>query len=317
EAGGNAFIAEYAGTARILDRALWPDPRVDLTVLRALAAPPSYLQALIFQGLNGSSQLLSLLRTYIPEPQILKDMGIPEGTFYANNALYWSQYRSAFAPFDPAKLTDEIDRAIVAPLRDGQTLFDAHPYLTRLATFISPIEMTSDPIFIFNSDLPPLSNVHRATARIQCGDQAYTYCEAPVRYDLPGGQSIWQEHYCSYPSKVGEVIDGPSLLAAYQRAEGGDGTPVADNTKLIAGGVMMHNQAVAAALALPPTALMPDGSPKAPIALAPMNPVNGAGVAGGGGCGCRLGGGAGAPMAASALALALAAAALARRRRQR
>ena len=309
EAGGNAFIAEYAGTARILDKALWPNPRIDLGALRAASTPPTYLQLLVSQGLTGSPQLLSLLRTYIPEPQLLKDMGISEPVFYASNTVFWNQYRSAFAPFDPNKLTDEIDKAIVAPLRDGQALFDAHPYLTRLGTYISPIEMNRDPIFIFNDELPTLSNVHRATAHIMCGDQAYRYCEAPVQWVLPDGRSIWYQHYCDDGQTADDLLQSPSLGAAYQRAEGGEGTKVADNGALINQTLLKHNQAVASALALPPSALAPDGTP---VAM----PVGGrltAGV-GGGGCGCRMGDAPAVSAAALAVLLGLA---LVRRRRHR
>jgi hypothetical protein len=49
----------------------------------------------------------------------------------------------------------------------GQTLFDAHPYLTRLATFISPEEMTKDPLFVTNRLLSNVSNQHTAVGRIR------------------------------------------------------------------------------------------------------------------------------------------------------
>ncbi|HXI60129.1 MAG TPA: DUF2330 domain-containing protein [Polyangia bacterium] len=303
EAGGNAFIAEYAGTARILDKALWPNASIDLDALRAQAEPPGYLQALVSQRLTTYAPLLSLLRVYIPEPQVVKDQGVPEAQFYSNNQLYWQQYRTAFAPFDPAKLTDEIDRAIVAPLRDGQALFDAHPYLTSLATYISPIEMTRDPIFIFNDELPSFSNVHKATAHVMCGAERFRYCEAPVQLVLPDGQFIWQEHlfsYCGKPSTTdGDLLDLPSLDSAYQRAEGGEGTRVADNSGLIAKTLLQHNRAVAAALALPPSALAPDGTPASPVGSSPPVGNNGA-------CGCRVADAPGVASATLALLLGLA-----------
>ncbi|HEX3696978.1 MAG TPA: DUF2330 domain-containing protein [Polyangia bacterium] len=311
EAGGNAFIAEYAGTARILDKALWPNPRIDLAALRNATDPPSYLQQLITQGLTGTPQLLALLEKFIPEPQSLKDMGVPELQFYSNNFTYWSQYKSAFAPFDSNMLTDAIDTAIMAPLRDGQALFDAHPYLTRLATYISPIEMTSDPIFIFNPDLPNLSNQHRAVAHVMCGNQAYLYCDAPVQWVLPGGESIWYQHFCASGDPSDDLLQGPSLDVAYQRAEGGEGNHVADNAALIEQNLTKHNRAVAAALALPPSALMPDGTPATPVG----GVMPGATTAGGGGgCACNVGDAPAGSAAALALLLGLA---LARTRRQR
>ena len=39
---------------------------------------------------------------------------------------------------------------------------NASKYLTRLLTIVSPEEMTKDPIFAFNPDLPDVSNQHTA-----------------------------------------------------------------------------------------------------------------------------------------------------------
>ena len=318
EAGGNAFIAEYAGTARVMDRALWPDPRINLAVLRTMATPPEFLQTLVAQGLTTYGQTLPLLRVYIPEPQVLKDMGVPEAQFYANNAFYWQRYQADFAPFDPDKLTNEIDKAIVKPLRDGQTMFDAHPYLTRLATFISPEEMNRDPLFIFNEELPPLSNVHTATANILCGNQKYRSCEAPVRLDLPDGRSVWFRkpagNECFSGYERGALDSMPALAIAYEREDVGEGMKIIDNSAMIASALNAHNQPFS-----PPD---PSGITTGPNGSGGRAP-NGGGTggttgsglrtAGGGGCGCAVAEG---PMAASAaVTLMLALALLARGRR--
>jgi hypothetical protein len=138
EAGGNAFIAEYAGSASVMNNALWPNNLINLPALRAATTPPTFLQLVIQQGLLTYGPMLPLLRKYIPEPQALIDAGITESQFYNNNATYWAQVQSSFAPFDPVAITAEVQSKIVDPLQAGQTLFDAHTYLTRLATFISP-----------------------------------------------------------------------------------------------------------------------------------------------------------------------------------
>src|SRR5262249_21831656 len=229
EAGGNAFIAEYAGTARVMDGMLWPNAAINLPALQAATTPPAYLQQVLQQGLLTYGPMLPLLRTYIPEPQILIDMGITESQFYNQNATYWAQYQSSFTPFDPVAITADVKTKIVDPLQTGQTLFDAHPYLTRLATFISPEEMNKDPEFVFNGDLPDLSNIHTATAHVMCGFQAYTYCQAPIRLDLPEGGSVWYQrtNYCGVDVSGFDTM--PSLAVAWQRAEAGEGQPVIDN----------------------------------------------------------------------------------------
>jgi MYXO-CTERM domain-containing protein len=249
-AGGNAFIAEYAGTARIMDSQLWTESRYQLGLLRAATTPPAYLQQVAAQGLTMFSQLLPLLRQYIPMPQKLKDMGIPEAQFYANNAFYWQSNQADFLPFDAAGLTADIERLIVTPLKETQGLFDRHPYLTRLATFISPEEMDRDPLFIFNSDLPTLPNVRQATAHVSCGDQQYTYCEAPVRLVLPDSRALWfrRTSACGGFDR-GNVDQMPSLDVAWQREEEGEGDRVADNTTLIAAAITQHNANMIQAMA--------------------------------------------------------------------
>src|SRR6185503_8583578 len=119
----------------------WPNPAINLGTLQTGTTPPTFLQLVQAQGLLAFGPTLPILRKYIPEPQVLKDMGITESQFYNGNAMYWAQYQSAFAPFDPVKATAEIKEKVVDPLQAGQTLIDAHSYLTRLATYISPEEM--------------------------------------------------------------------------------------------------------------------------------------------------------------------------------
>ena len=244
EAGGNAFIAEYAGTARILDNTLWPNSAINLTTLQSAATPPAFLQLIQSQGLLQFGPTLPILRTHIPLPQVLEDMGITESQFYNNNATYWAQYESAFAPFDPVKATAEIKTKVVDPLPAAQALFDGHGYLTRLATYISPEEMTKDPEFVFNPDLPELSNLHNATAHVMCGQQYYTFCEAPIRLDMPEGGSVWFNRgpTCQIDRTGLDAL--PSLAVAYQRAEAGDGQTPIDNRPKIGSSISSRNDSV-------------------------------------------------------------------------
>jgi len=245
EAGGNAFIAEYAGPAKILSAQLWPNALINLPALQAATTPPTFLQQILNQNLLQYGPTLPILRAYIPLPQALKDMGVTESQFYNGNATYWAQYQSLFAPFDPVKATAEIKLKVVDPLQTGQTLIDGHSYLTRLATYISPEEMTKDQEFTYNPDLPGVPNVHTATAHVMCGQQYYTFCEAPIRLELPeSGGDVWFSRNKQCVIDRGALDATPSLSVAFERAEAGAGHTPIDNRPIIDKSIRAQNDSV-------------------------------------------------------------------------
>ena len=65
-----------------MDTDVWPNALIDLPALQAATTPPAYLQQVLAQNLTIYGPMLPLLRQYIPEPQVLKDMGITESQFY-------------------------------------------------------------------------------------------------------------------------------------------------------------------------------------------------------------------------------------------
>ena len=91
------------------------------------------------------------------------------------------------SPVDSVAATDGFVTDIVAPLQEAQALFDGATYLTRLSTFISPPEMTKDPLFLFNGNLGDVSNLHVAQGFFECGDMQFDHCTARIRLALPDG----------------------------------------------------------------------------------------------------------------------------------
>lgn len=249
EAGGNAFTTEYAGTARIMDGVIWKAGLVNLDALRAATTPAQFMTALMQQSVPRDTSLLKFLEKYIPEPASLVASGVSERTFYNQVSFYYSQNPAQFAPFDSAAATDGFQTDIVAPLQEAQALFDNSRYLTRLATFISPPQMTKDPLFLFNADLPDVSNTHISQAVYECGDQQYSICDAPVRLTLPDGTTERMAMppstaYCYYqPSRTppAAVVNSPALAVAWQRRAAGTGIVVTDNSAMIAAAVAAGN----------------------------------------------------------------------------
>jgi MYXO-CTERM domain-containing protein len=204
--------------------------------------PPTYVQTLRNTGVTLSSAVVAVLRKYIPMPSTL--MGVSEAQFYANLQYYWNTNTGSNPVFDPVAATAALEMEVLQPMDQFKTLFERNGYLTRLATFISPEEMNKDPEFVFNSDLPEQSNVHTGTAHVICGMHQYTYCEAPVRVDMPEGGSVWYKrtNYCSVDLTGFDTM--PSLAIAWQRAEAGEGQAVIDNRTAIGQEVAAHNSAI-------------------------------------------------------------------------
>jgi MYXO-CTERM domain-containing protein len=282
EAGGNAFITEFAGPTLQFKDQVYQAGRYDLGPIRAAKTPPEALDRIGQQPFPRDATLLEILRRQIPEPAVLKTMGIMERDFYNGLGGYWQQYQKDFAPFDPLALATELDMKFIQPQRQTQELLDGHKRLTRLSTFISPEEMTIDPTFTMNSSLPDVPVERKATGYRYCGNMEYDVCTAPLKLQLPDGQELWlqpekRDYPCygnaSYPLKP---LDGmPALYRGWVRSSAGEGMAKLDNDKVIRAAVVAHNAALLGTLG-------DAGIPTTPDAGAPDAPA-GAGGAGAGG----------------------------------
>jgi hypothetical protein len=246
EAGGNAFAVDYAGPARLMAGTLYKPGQYNIARLADARTPPEALNEIGNQGIPRDATLLDLLRKYIPEPAELKAMNIAEQQFYNQLANYWQTYGNLFAPFDARAFAAEVDEKMLKPLEQAQALFDRYPKLTRLSTFISPEEMTVDPMFAFNTTLPDVPVTRMAQAFRLCGDRAFTTCDAPVRIELPGGQKVMYRPTmpgtCEQDRKAFDSL--PALEQAWKREPVGEGAVRFDNRVAIKGAVGEHNKTV-------------------------------------------------------------------------
>ncbi len=138
-------------------------------------------------GASFGNEVRSVLQKYVTMPNALQRMNVQPQQFYGQLDYYLGSYRTqnpeAFLGWedhiDGAMAAMALDTRFVQPLKEVAALLRAHGYLTRLFTTLSPEEMTKDPTFDFNPDLPEYSNEHRATLTITC--------ERPL-FNLPGSQ---------------------------------------------------------------------------------------------------------------------------------
>lgn len=80
-------------------------------------------------------------------------------------------------PFDPKAATDAIWNLIVIPEQEANRALSESAWITRMFTTISPDEMTEDPRFGFNPDLPEVSAVLTAAFEPDCDAQPAGWAE--------------------------------------------------------------------------------------------------------------------------------------------
>ena len=185
--GKHAFVTEYAGTSAVMKDQLAPPGRFGSELVLAMSATPqefaTRLLANRFATLNSNnapvlpSPVIRLLLAQIPYPTALAALGVDENGFLTNLDYYLGDYRTQHPQdfvgytlaFDATTLADQIFTQYVTPMLEANALFTQYPTLTRLFTTLSPEEMTSDPVFSFNPDLPEVKREHTASLVMDCG----------------------------------------------------------------------------------------------------------------------------------------------------
>jgi hypothetical protein len=252
EAGGNAFAVEYAKpSATVAAQFSFQQSQIDQ--LAASVDPRTYLSELQTLGIAPTGQVLAVLRKHLPLPASLAAQGITEAQFYASPYQYLAT-TMLDVPFDAAATTAELQTTFFTPLAALQPLFATHPYLTRLATFISPEEMTKDPRFVTNGELPDVEPQHVAVAHMLCGEQDYDVCHAPVRLHLADGTDVSFAVAAGAPSACDRQMTPlydrsgvdrlPSSDVGWLRDAVGEGHLVVDNRSAIAAGLTAQNASV-------------------------------------------------------------------------
>jgi hypothetical protein len=218
----HAFVTQYAGDASIMHNALVYSGRYgDPATLSATGDPRAFVSTLGRVGFVFDNTLLAILSKYIPEPDGLVQQGITLYQFYNQFGFYYSQYLAggdggAPPTFDPVACTSELEARVVQPMQATQALFDTNPYLTRLYTVLSPEDMTADPVFSENPDLPRVGLAHSATVTYPCKGSPW----------LDSDQDLSVQYPSTSPSM-------PAAMRIEELRESGQPIVVTDNTAAI------------------------------------------------------------------------------------
>lgn len=192
EAGGRAFITEYAGDTDIVD----PTP-IDSSTFNASAFegadPLTVVSILEDQGLVACTDSCAyrhelvplLLREFFPTPE-----GVDPNVVYACLSCYEDLVDTS--GWDEAAFIARYREYISDPLEHAEDLLTTWPYLTRLYTRMSPSEMAFDPMF---AEVPGLSVVPNTWGAQRNTDAC---CEDVVV--LPDGASVRLGEVGSWPA---------------------------------------------------------------------------------------------------------------------
>jgi hypothetical protein len=223
EAGGQGFVTEFAGPSSLLDQVVWP------------ASEESTWQDLSTQTYSSLYRLFDTLYAYYQATSgfwdaVRSSVTLPDDVSFEDFRLCPSCY-SDDIQFTPSALIDAVEASVIEPMRSVQALIDQAPYATRLYSTLSAAEMTVDPVFVNNPDLPDVNNIHQANRVIECDRDVYL-SDANWRIDFPQGTTIR-----GTPNDVGSwpgAVDAqPPNLRVLTLAASGEGAVVADNTGTI------------------------------------------------------------------------------------
>jgi hypothetical protein len=185
EAGPHVFFTDVSEPAANYSGSVLPSP-IDTTPLRALVDPVEYVLEVQGLGLAGTQTLLDILARHIPVPPTLAAQGVTSRQLF--NCV-WCYRNQLTTPIDADALTDDLEANLVQPMRNAEQLFVDHPHLTRLSTYLSPADMTVDPVFAFNADLPDVPRIQTVEFVREC-DPLLLRDEAPMWVELPDGRTL-------------------------------------------------------------------------------------------------------------------------------
>ena len=255
DAGGRAFVTDFAGSSEVMDQRLYPEGLYDIDRLRGIEEAPELLDALRSQRFPQDNQMQALLRRHLPMSKRVLEEGVLQVIFKGDRQAYdqaaeegWLLSRAEswfygnmrdFAEYmegdeyDLKALLDELEAVVVEPLRAAQELFEEYPYLTRLYTTLSVEEMTLAPMFDFNPDLPGVLRERRATGSIDCyvedGGNQREWTEWTLVLELSDGRVVRTQPWVDSPRSAPaaaliEQLDtsGPPEIIRRPTPRGGD-----------------------------------------------------------------------------------------------
>lgn len=222
-AGGQGFATEYAG--RDIDYVTSiPNPdryRDELARYAALEDDAAFVVGVQDSFTFPQDQISEVVRRALP---------LPEGTdpvAYRIESILTLVFTKEELAAARDEITNEIVNNIITPLMEAIDILDDDLYMTRFYTTLSPEEMTLDPVFSFNPDLPDQPNVRRATLEQSCS-------LGTSQWDLRLGEGTGRDgelviRGVGDPFEVPPTVDQPPFAFTEELSTSGQGKRVEEN----------------------------------------------------------------------------------------
>lgn len=230
-AGGQGFVTEFAGPAEQLVNVVWQDGAEQdwQAVKNATYLSFDELFQTLWSRYQGFSGFWDAVRSKVT---------LPDDVAFEDFKLCPTCYGER-VQFSPTALLAAIDEQVIEPMRGTQRLIDRGPYVTRLYSTLSADEMTADPLFVFNADLPEVNNIHQATRVIECNGNTFesnanwriTFSQGTVIRGTPSDVGQWPDAVAQQPANYQVLV----------LAESGEGEVVADNAATIQSQLASYN----------------------------------------------------------------------------
>lgn len=164
ESGGQGFATDFAGTIdSSLANSLTSPARIEanLALLDGVADDAEFIQSALFNSTTPGATLATL-QSILPLPE-----GLTQDVYFDPNLM-----RAIFTSDELRDARNGLRAAIVErelePLQNSVALMPEGAYMTRLYTTLSADEMTLDPTFNYNRDMPDQSITREATVSASC-----------------------------------------------------------------------------------------------------------------------------------------------------
>ncbi len=236
EAGGQGFVTEFAAPSSALANTVWTQAD-DATWKSVQSTVFKSFQELFDSSYSRWGQwdgFWDAMRASVT---------LPADVSFADFQTCPDCYASKLE-FAPSALLAALESNVIQPMKDVQALLDRNPYVSRLYSTLSAEEMTTDPLFSFNPDLPDVSNLHSAVRVIEC-NELVTQADALWRIELPGGGVIRGKGSQATGTWPTALTDQPANQRIVRVAESGNGVVLEDNTQKIAQSLSSYNSKIA------------------------------------------------------------------------